>query len=223
MRRWIGFSVLLALGSCSSAPGGGDAGGGLARAADHPPPAPPSLLVRGRITPDSLVLEPVFRIDVPASPRSAAEGGHRVIGYDAGGRVLFDAGLETAAPAGTPGEEHFSVVLPLPEEQASRITRVDLRSADGRRTSREALLGFDQLQGLLEDPNTARVERRADGYLRIRWAGHRLPYLLVRDAATGALLSFATGYETVVATNATSIDLVLSDGVRSGTVRVSVP
>jgi hypothetical protein len=223
MWRWIGLSTMLALGACSAAPAGGDLPGGVSRAADAPPPAVPSLLLRGRITRDALVLEPLFRVDAPASRRVAAEGGHRVIGFDAGGRVLFDERLETAAPAGMPGEEHFSLVLPLPEEQESRIARVEVRSADGRRTSREARLSSDQLQRILEDPNTTHAERRADGYLRIRWAGDRLPYLLVRDVGTGALLSFATGSETVVATNAISVDLVLSDGVRSGSVRISVP
>jgi len=47
--------------------------------------------------------------------------------------------------------------------------------------------------------------------------------VMVRDAATGQVLSFARGGVSDVVTDGGTLDLQVSDGVRSRSVRVTVP
>ena len=48
------------------------------------------------------------------------------------------------------------------------------------------------------------------------------PMVMVRNAATGSILSFARGGETRIATEAGELELVFSDGVRSTVQRAAV-
>ena len=56
----------------------------------------------------------------------------------------------------------------------------------------------------------------------VRWDARHHPMVMVRDANTGEVLSFARGGSVDVVTRSRQLDLVLSDGVQSRVKRVTV-
>ena len=66
-------------------------------------------------------------------------------------------------------------------------------------------------------PEAQRVGR--DG-LRLRWSDPQIQGVMVRNARTGEILSFARGGEAFLAGAASDIELTVSDGVRSARSRL---
>jgi hypothetical protein len=62
--------------------------------------------------------------------------------------------------------------------------------------------------------------RSAAGGIALRWDATASPMVLVRDASSGQVLSFARGGSAVLPANPPEVELVSSDGVRSSSVRV---
>ena len=60
------------------------------------------------------------------------------------------------------------------------------------------------------------------GRIKVRWNARAHPMVMVRDADTGEVLSFARGGEVELSTGKDQVDLVLSNGVKSRVKRVSV-
>lgn len=174
------------------------------------------LLVWGRIGTAGVVLEPAFR--VPAAGRPApAPGPYRVEGRDAAGVLLFSHAFSAEQVADLPGgpERHFAFVLPAgaaADRLASlRVTGPGLAVAERRpppgapRPSR--------------DPEAARA---AANRSRLTWDAASHPMALVRNAATGEILSFARGGEILLHSTAAVLDIQLSDGVQVERRRVIV-
>ncbi len=193
----------------------------------NPNYAPPSagspeggLLVWGRVSAAGAVLEPAFR--VPAGPTGVVQGSsYRVEGLDPSGRVLFSYGLrpETATDDRTT-EVHLAAVLPvsLAAEQQLAGLRLVTPGGSATRVSAQAMAGGGP-RPLFRDP-AVRASRPGPTRADLRWDGATYPMALVRDAATGEILSFARGGQTVLWTAAPALDLVFSDGVRGPAVRV---
>ena len=70
-----------------------------------------------------------------------------------------------------------------------------------------------------EPPIEARI---AAGGVALRWDAAARPMVMVRDPATGEIVSFARGGQAIVATSKRTLDLEVSDGVGSRTERVTV-
>jgi hypothetical protein len=160
------------------------------------------LLVWGRITPTGPVLEPAFEVDAAVS--LPGPGPHRLDAIGVDGSVLFSvpfSGTELAdLPSGP--EEAFAFVVPLDLELAGlRIT------VAGRTVSLRA--------GRTEVPPVTSLARDASGRAVLRWDTSRYPMVLVRDAATGQVLSFARGGELRLPMAGGRFQLTYSDGVRS--------
>jgi hypothetical protein len=66
------------------------------------------------------------------------------------------------------------------------------------------------------------VRDSRDG-VRIRWSDPAIKGVMVRDARTGAILSFGRDGEALVSGTSSEIELTVSDGVRSTRSRVSIP
>lgn len=184
-------------------------------------PAPePALLVWGSIGADGTpVLEPAFEVDAPVRlPR--APGPYRVEGRDAAGRTLFSlafGGLQVAD--GADGERHFAFVVPRGAALAG-LAEIQL-SAGGRSARRLSAAVPGRIAP--EAPRFTVAAAAAGGAPVVSWAADRHPVVMVRDARTGQVLSFARGGRVEVPAGTGEVDLLFSDGVRTTARRATLP
>lgn len=169
------------------------------------------LLVWGRITETGLVLEPAF--SVTAAPDLAPRAGpNRLDLLAADGSLLRTVSFDADPVADLPGgaERHFAFVLPLDAQTSRDLGGIRVRSGGrvAEQASRAGAVPADPVPNLSR-PNGEQVE--------VRWDATRYPMVLVRDAATGLVLSFARGGVARVWSRGTSFDLLFSDGVRTVT------
>jgi hypothetical protein len=166
------------------------------------------LMVWGRIRNGSVILEPSFAVHAPVQlpPRP---GPHRVEGFDVSGRRVFGVSFEGTVVADLPGgeERHFAFVVPLAASERAALATVQL-VGDGVtvRQSRAGLRASPAATG-------PAAIRRGDE-LEIRW-DPSYPLAVIRDARSGAILSFArNGLGRVPATGG-AVTVELSEGVSS--------
>jgi hypothetical protein len=195
----------------------------IANRTSNPNYAPPlastataGLLVWARITPHGVVMEPSFRV-APPTTRPTGSGAYRVEGYDAGGRLLFSYPVEPqhTMAINMNHEMHISTVLPLDAAQDQALARVRLITPDGpvERVSNQAVAQIGN-RIFLRDP-AAQLAVPNTAQARFTWDGSVYPMAMVRDAATGQVLSFARGGNAVIWTGSRRFDVTFSDGVRS--------
>jgi hypothetical protein len=182
-------------------------GSGPNTSAGSEPGGGPGLLVWGRIGEAGVVLEPAFK--VAASPETAPPPGpFRLDLLAADGAVLRSVGFDAALVADLPGapERHFAFVVPLDTGLDQRLAALAVHAGTGS-VARFA----SPVPG---EPETV-LARLDSGQAELRWNSIRYPMVLVRDAATGQILSFARGGRLRFLTRATQLELLFSDGVRS--------
>lgn len=182
-----------------------------------------TLLLRGRIRPDTLVLEPVFLLD-RARPVGQEPGGrHRVVGLDRSGAVVFDIGVDGAVVADAEGpEEHFQRLISITEDEAARLHRVELRVSDGRIARRTTAFSTREFEDVLEKGNAVSARRTAGGQVRLAWADDHFPEVMVVDPQTGQVLAFGRSGQLTLTTDRDTLEVTVSDGVRSGNITVRV-
>jgi hypothetical protein len=209
----VGAHAGHAHGSAAAAAGNG---GSLA----HAPGAPePVVLVWGRIEGGRAVLEPAFQVTAPAQ-LPEEPGPYTLAGYDEAGGRLFALPFQAHEVAhGAPGARQFAFALPAglarPDRLAAlRVTGPGIAGAGERRPTLP--------RGAAADP-TRGVERLPELRARVRWDAGHYPMVMVRDAATGRVLSFARGGDVTVTAPGRRLELVYSDGVRSTGRRVELP
>jgi hypothetical protein len=176
---------------------------------NNAPPAAGSgsgLLVWGRITDAGVVLEPSFR--VPLSGRAPSPGAHRLELLASDGSLLQTVrfGADTVADLPGGAEVHFAFVIPLDATLDQNLAGLRVRAA-GSVASRLALVASGDPAPLLTRPNARQVD--------VRWDAARYPMVMVRDAATGDILSFARGGSARLWTSGSDFVLQFSDGVKS--------
>lgn len=173
----------------------------------------PGMLVWGRIEGGRAVLEPAFRVTArPNLPRRP--GPYRVEGRAVDGSTVFGLDFSPLEVADDPmGAKHFAFVVPLRPERAARLASVHLEGAGVQASLAQASTELPAVQ----------VTRGSPGRVALRWDAARAPMLLVRDAATGEVLSFARGGETEVAAPRGEVSVTVSDRVRSRELRLSAP
>ncbi|MCA9769124.1 MAG: hypothetical protein KC485_09930, partial [Gemmatimonadetes bacterium] len=173
------------------------------------------LLVWGRITPNGLVLEPAFAVDAPPTP--VRPGPHRVELRAADGTVLgfrqFATELHSDLPTGT--EEAFAFVMPLEPGLETRLASVQVR-AGGRVQERRVGTGAKR------QPAPS-LRARGAGASTLEWDATDYPMVLVREAGSGRIVSFARGGTLAVPARTGSLRLTFSDGVRTVERAVDVP
>jgi len=167
------------------------------------------LLVWGRITSSGLVLEPAFVVDnADLTPPPA--GPHRIEARDANGGVMFSIAFAANEfndlPTGR--EESFAFVVPAVRALSADIAELRLVSG-GRSVARRPSPAA---------PPAAVFSRGADGRGLLQWNAAAHPVVMVRDAATGQVLSFARGGSVRLPATATRLDATFSDGTRSARV-----
>jgi hypothetical protein len=179
----------------------------------------PSLVVWGRVENGVPVLEPSFETIAPPSLPSAP-GPYLVEGRDAEGKTIFSLPF-AAEPMPDIATEvrHFAFAVPLSSEQSGRIATLRL-VARGRETSLRASPVMTPLNAngvrRLSPQSIASVARMTPARVSVRWDANLYPLVVVRDAATGSILSLARGGEASVATNeGHDVSLTVSDGIHS--------
>jgi len=185
-------------------------------AADFAGAMQPCLLVWGRIEHGEPVLEPAFQLVTrPSLP--ARSGAYSVEGRDAIGGRVFRLSFEPERVADDPtGGRHFAFAVPLQPDRAARLDAIRLsvpgRAAVSVRAAAAATAAID-----------LRTVRAGPGRVSLRWDPTAHPMVMVRDPASGQVLSFAQGGAAEIATQRTDLEVQLSNGILGRSVRVAVP
>lgn len=148
------------------------------------------MLVWGRLEGGSAVLEPALRVTARPSlpPRP---GPYRLEGRREDGSPLFGFHFApTEVADDSSGARHFAFVVPMRAERAVQLASVHVEGLGIRASSHQASSELPRVV----------VTRAGAGRLALRWDASRSPMLLVRDPATGQVLSFARGGAAEVAT-----------------------
>ncbi len=166
------------------------------------------LLVWGRMRDGVVTLEPSFTVTAPVQ-LPARPGSNRIEGFTAAGRRVFSLSFDAESVADLPRgrEQHFAFVLPLDDNERASLSRVQLtaRGLTALRASPAAI------RARAAAPSSRRL---ASGVVELRWDA-TYPMALVRDAATGEILSFARGGVAQVTALRGAVRLDLSSGVAS--------
>jgi hypothetical protein len=178
----------------------------------------PCLLVWGRIVDGQAVLEPAFQVVTrPSLP--ATHGPYTVEGRAADGSRLFGLDFAPQEVADDPhGAQHFAFAVPLQPDRAARLQDVSLMVPGLPAVSRLAV-GAAVVAGT----PIVRATRAAPGRVSLRWDAAAHPMLMVRDPATGQVLSLARDGQADLVTDRGELDVQLSNGIAGRTVRVAVP
>jgi hypothetical protein len=169
------------------------------------------MLVWGRIENGRAVLEPAVRVTArPSLP--SRPGPYRLEGRGEDGGRLFGldfAPMETAAEP--TAAKHFAFVVPMRAEAAVRLASRHLAGPGVRASS---------AQSLEAPPVTA--TRTGAGRIALRWDASKSPMLLVRDAVSGEVLSFARGGASEVATGRDQVVVTASGRARQPEMQVRI-
>ncbi|HEU5218872.1 MAG TPA: hypothetical protein VFU23_09445, partial [Gemmatimonadales bacterium] len=165
------------------------------------------LLVWGRITEAGVVLEPAFQVP-SAAGRGPAPGSNRLELLAEDGSLLRAVTFATDAVADIPGgiERHFAFVIPFDPSLERDLAGIRVR-AGSRAGTRLAAPAFTDPAPALTRVNAQQVD--------VRWNVAAYPMVMVRDAVTGDILSFARGGSARLWTRGSSFLMQFSDGVKS--------
>jgi hypothetical protein len=179
--------------------------------------AQPALLVWGRIENGRPVLEPALQIVArPHLPKT--RGPYSLEGTAADGSRLFSFSFDAPLSADDrQGNRHFAFAIPLDAAGFDRLQNLRLSSGGAMAATVSRPLAQTRKVG----PGDVAVLPDVDG-VRLRWNAAAHPVILVRDPDTGEVLSFARGGDARVRTGKSTVDLNVSDGVRSQRVRRAI-
>lgn len=179
------------------------------------PPAAEAVLVRGWISQTSLELEPVLVTTAALSAATEVTGPYRLRGFDDAGALRFELAFDESATASVAGRagHHFMFVVPVAGD-ALELARVELDAGDGRELVRSARLPAAALVTALSGDETLSIEV-GDGGVTLRWDAARFPLLQLRDPQEGSVLALGRSGELTLASAAETLELAVSEGVRS--------
>jgi CARDB len=178
----------------------------------------PCLLVWGRIIDGRPVLEPAFELVMrPKMPR--AGGPYSVDGVTPDGARVFGLSFDATSVADDPrGARTFAFAVPLSERSAAQLGGLRLVGPSGAaETLSRPVAAFG---GAVASDSV--VARRVGGGVALHWDATVHPMVMVRDARSGQILSFARGGDATVAAGSSDLEVVVSDRVRSRRVQVTV-
>ena len=173
----------------------------------------PCLLVWGHIRNGEVVLEPAFQVNTrPSLP--AQPGPYSLEARSDDGSTAFALSFAPNEVADAGGsQQNFAFAVPMPASRAARLSSL-------RVTGRgHEVLALGQSAGA---PDSATVRRVGGSRVALRWDASAHPVVMVRDAETGQVLSFARGGDVELSTTKSQLDLVFSNGVKSHLKRIRV-
>jgi hypothetical protein len=170
----------------------------------------PSLLVWGRVEGDHIVLEPAFEVTTtPVLP--IGSGDYRLDAIDGrGGTILSLAFQPIPVPDAGDGAGHFAFAVPLRSLDRTRIAALRVSGGGHSPTSIQSRIGPE-----LASPPEPEITPRGGSGVEITWDADSFPMALIRDPATGQVLSFARGGRINLSTSSEEIEVIFSDGARS--------
>jgi hypothetical protein len=184
----------------------------------------PCLLVWGHVRNGEIVLEPAFQVNTrPSLPQQPGPYALEASASDGAQLAAFSFTPYTIADA--PGDQqNFAFAVPMPATSASRLARIRVRGRGREAVSlaASARTGSGAQLRAVGLPDSVQVRRAAGGRVAVRWDTLAHPMVMVRDAATGQVLSLARGGSVDLPSSTSEVDLVLSNGVKSETRRVAV-
>ena len=182
----------------------------------------PCLLVWGHVRDGELVLKPSFLVNTrPSLPRRP--GPFTVEARAEDGANLFSFGFAPSEEAdGLKNQQSFVFAVPFSDVQAARLASLRLTGQGRQAVRSRATLAASAQMGAGPGVDSVQVRRQSGGRVGLQWDNRAHPMVMVRDAKTGEVLSFARGGSVQVASNKYELDLVLSDGIRSRVKRVAV-
>jgi hypothetical protein len=168
------------------------------------------VLVWGRIEAGQAILEPAIEVDAPPTLPTRS-GPYRLDGFGASGESLFSLtfAADRIADAPDPNDEAFAFIVPLSQLRGISLDRLRL-SARGQQVEQRGATGAA----------APVAQRMASGLVRVTWDASQARVALIRDARSGAILSFARGGSVDLPAAADDLDVTLSNGVRSIQARV---
>ncbi|HEX7336735.1 MAG TPA: hypothetical protein VF252_05960, partial [Gemmatimonadales bacterium] len=183
----------------------------------------PTLLVWGHIRNGEIALEPAFQVTTrPKLPQRA--GPYTLEATAADGTSLLNLAFEPDEVADAPGNhKNFVFAVPLATASIERIASLRVRG-QGRQammSTRGAGAAGNSQASAGARADSVQVGR-AGGSARLRWNSRAIPMIMVRDVATGEVLSLARGGDVTLPGVRGEVELVLSDGIRSRVKRVSL-
>ena len=175
------------------------------------------LLISGRIHNGNAELDPALEVrTVPTTLGRKISHGSRVIeGRDASGSLLFQRSLPLAQVADDiPGSQiqHFIAAIPVKDFSMKALNELRVLGGSGPEAVRWSSNSLPLNSGAVQLPQ-AKVF--GEGEVRLTWDAAVHPLVMVRDAITGEVLSFARGGDMVIKTPAKQLELTLSSGVTS--------
>ena len=182
----------------------------------------PCLLVWGYIRNGEMVLEPAFQVNTrPSLP--GRPGPYSLSATAEDGTSVFDLSFAPKEIADLPGgQKTFVFAVPISASRARQLTTLRLRG-QGREVVRRAPQPASGTQpGVGGSSLSVGARRLATGEMGVQWNARAHPMVMVRDAQTGQVLSFARGGSVQLPASRGEVDLVVSNGVTSSVRRVPV-
>jgi len=179
----------------------------------------PCLLVWGRIENGQPVLEPAF--EVVTRPRLPSHAGdYSVEGRAADGSRIFSLPFTPTQVADVPGEaSQFSFAIPLASSRIAQLSSLRLAGRGREVVSTRTALVTRPGAGVV----SVTMRRTAGGRIAMQWDAAAHPMLLVRDGATGQVISFARGGSVELPGEHSQLSVAFSNRVQSGEMRIAVP
>lgn len=177
------------------------------------------LLVWGKIEGGKMVLEPAFR--VPATGAAVEAGPYTWEGKDAQGRVLTRMPFQMYEVADLSNDEqkHFAFVAPLDSAVMDALDSVRVVKGESELAVQKAKPGAQTRSAM----NVFRTTDLPGGRAEVHWDAIAHPVVMVRDAKTGEVRGFLRGGDATIDEVPESLEIQLSDGVRSSVVMRTRP
>lgn len=182
------------------------------------------LLVSGRIHNGHVELDPALQVRMEPTPldRKAPHGSRLIQGRDPSGGVVFQISLPLLRVADDiPGsvDRHFLAAIPSKGFPMEALAELRVLGDSGPEAVRWSSNTLPLKSGAVRMPQ---AWSHGEGEVRLTWNAIAHPLVMVRDASTGEVLSFARGGDVAIKTSAARLELTLSSGVSSETLSVEI-
>jgi hypothetical protein len=180
-----------------------------------------AVLLRGWLGETDAGLEPVIPLATAPADAGDAAGPYRLRGFTDNDRLLFDVRLGEAALLAVAGQaqRQFAAAVPLAAGGAEALAHVVLEAGEARVT-RRAVRTAAELRAALA---SMQVSMLPDGRTSVRWDAGQFALLQLSDPASGAVLALDRDGELMVMAPHATLEIALSDGVRSAAALFTPP
>lgn len=176
-----------------------------------------TVLVGGWLSDGDAALEAVLPTAGPASADRGQAARYRLRGLGDDGRPLFELRFGEESLAAVPGQpvQRFLFPVSAGSAGASGLAALELDAGDGLVVTRAATVSAADLLAALTGGEAVRIAAMPGERVRVRWDVGPIVVLRLRDPATGSVLALDRDGEVIVAAPGGTLEVAISDGVRS--------